>query len=140
MLYQSACSSGASTKSLTARNNLMDAQRVYRNALQMLLLVAGPSHPYSSCVSRKLLAVQSRLPAEAVALGPEVCNLCGGKEVPHYDSVTTLRAQQEGEIKALPRCGRCRNVAYCCPEHQRAQWRLHKAACRAPPAPPDETK
>jgi len=138
---QLACSAGiTSTKSSATSVPLMEAQRAYRKSLQRLLLMVGPSHPYSGCVSHKLLAVQSRLAAEAVALGPEVCNLCGGKEAPHADSVTTLRAQLEGETKALPRCVRCRGVSYCCPEHQRAKWRLHKAACCAPPSPPDETK
>ncbi|PBK97895.1 hypothetical protein ARMGADRAFT_1162698 [Armillaria gallica] len=28
-------------------------------------------------------------------------------------------------------CGGCKRVRYCCKEHQRAHWRLHKSLCKA---------
>jgi len=128
---QMACS-GESNQSVV-RVQLMAAQKSYRHAIQLLLLLVGPSHPYSNCVTRKLLAVQSRLRSDAIALGLEVCNFCGGKGVPHGNDVEDSIVVQALEGKALPRCGRCGTVSYCCPEHQRAQWRLHKAACAPPP-------
>lgn len=32
--------------------------------------------------------------------------------------------------EALKCCGRCRTVFYCCVEHQKADWKAHKAFCR----------
>lgn len=44
----------------------------------------------------------------------------------------------------LKQCGACRKIAYCCPEHQKADWKLgHKAQCAAmrdgAPPPPRPT-
>lgn len=116
---------------------LIEARKAYRRAAQLLLIVVGPSHPYSESAIRELLAVQNRPPAEAITLGPELCNLCGGKGVPHGNELKHAIALRAREGKALSKCSRCRSVAYCCPEHQRhqrAQWRLHKAACVSPPS------
>ncbi|KAI4727334.1 hypothetical protein E4T49_04834 [Aureobasidium sp. EXF-10728] len=33
------------------------------------------------------------------------------------------------ETKALQRCGRCGTAAYCCAEHQKLDWAVHKTTC-----------
>ena len=101
-ILQEACS-GATKQSHPI---LVEAQKAYKQAVQLLLLVAGQSHPYSACATRKLVAVQGRLPIEAIALGPELCNLCGGKTVPHGDD-TIESVAKDGNKKALSSCGRC---------------------------------
>jgi hypothetical protein len=47
-------------------------------------------------------------------------------------------AAAEPHARAFKRCSRCRVVAYCCPEHQAADWKRHKRAeCAPKPQPPD---
>jgi hypothetical protein len=47
-------------------------------------------------------------------------------------------AATEPHARAFKRCARCRVVAYCCPEHQAADWKRHKRAeCAPKPQPPD---
>jgi len=40
-------------------------------------------------------------------------------------------AARESHASHFKRCGSCRTVAYCCREHQVADWPAHKAACKA---------
>jgi len=105
----------------TTQAQLLEAQEAYRRAIQLLSVTCGPEHPYSACAVRKLVALQARLPADAVALGRDMCSLCGGRVVP---------AAQEGN--ELPQCTHCSTAAYCCPEHQSAHWVAHRRVCAAP--------
>ena len=56
--------------------------------------------------------------AEAAVRGLRTCAMagCTSKEV---------------HVSQFKRCGACRTVAYCCKEHQVADWPAHKAACKA---------
>ena len=56
--------------------------------------------------------------AEAAVRGLRECALasCASKEV---------------HVSQFKSCGACRTVAYCCREHQVADWPAHKAACKA---------
>jgi hypothetical protein len=129
ILREMASCDGAPVSTESGRAHLMVAQEACRRACQMLLVLVGPTHPHSDTATGELLEVQSRLPVEAITLGPEGCNLCGGKGVPHGNDVKDVVALRAHEGMALSACGKCTSIAYCCPEHQRAQWRLHKAAC-----------
>jgi hypothetical protein len=40
-------------------------------------------------------------------------------------------AARESHASQFKRCGACRNVCYCCREHQVEDWLSHKAACKA---------
>jgi hypothetical protein len=40
-------------------------------------------------------------------------------------------AAKEVHVSQFKKCGACRTVAYCCREHQVADWPAHKAACKA---------
>ena len=107
------------------KDQLLDAQEAYRCAARSLLITSGAAHPFSACVARKLATTQLRLPADETSLGLDVCSMCGGRGAP---------ATQEG--RAMSKCGRCKTVAYCCTEHQRAHWRAHKKSCTAAAAAP----
>jgi hypothetical protein len=37
----------------------------------------------------------------------------------------------EAHVSHFKACGACKTVAYCCKEHQVADWPAHKAACKA---------
>ena len=39
-------------------------------------------------------------------------------------------ASKEVHVSQFKSCGACRTVAYCCREHQVADWPAHKAACK----------
>ena len=56
--------------------------------------------------------------AEAAVRGLHACALAGC-------------AAKEVHVSQFKRCGACRTVAYCCREHQLADWPAHKAACKA---------
>ncbi|CAC5368108.1 EGLN [Mytilus coruscus] len=43
-----------------------------------------------------------------------------------------LKCNVCGSTENLKRCARCRNVLYCCREHQIANWSTHKSKCRKP--------
>ena len=93
------------------------ACEAYRRAVQLLILTDGASHPYTQLAASKLLAAQKCMrPGDAAALmGPGSCSFCG------------VAARLDGQ--PLAKCGRCRSAAYCCPEHQKLQWPLHKKSC-----------
>jgi hypothetical protein len=40
-------------------------------------------------------------------------------------------AAREAHVSHFSKCGACKTVAYCCKEHQVADWSDHKAACKA---------
>ena len=100
-----------------AGGRLSQACEAYHRAVQLLVLTSGASHPYAQVAASKLLAAQKRLrPGDAAALmGPDACSFCG------------VGARLDGQ--PLAKCGRCRAAAYCCPEHQKLQWPLHKKSC-----------
>ena len=100
-----------------AGSRLSQACEAYRRAVQLLVLTSGASHPYTKIAASKLLAAQKRMrPGNAAALmGPSACSFCG------------VAARLDGQ--PLAKCGRCRSAAYCCPEHQKLQWPLHKKSC-----------
>ena len=56
--------------------------------------------------------------AEGAARGLHTCALAGC-------------AAKEVHVSQFKKCGACRTVAYCCKEHQVADWPAHKAACKA---------
>ena len=66
-------------------------------------------------------AQSARVAADTARLGLRCCSLpeCGATE-PHP--------------KAFKLCGRCKSVAYCCPEHSAQDWRRHKRDCKKPDA------
>lgn len=35
-----------------------------------------------------------------------------------------------GVREELKRCGRCKRVCYCCREHQKSHWKIHKTECK----------
>ena len=37
-------------------------------------------------------------------------------------------------------CSRCKCVKYCCPEHQKLDWKTHKVVCTVPSQPAPEIK
>lgn len=105
---------------------LVQAQEAYRKGVRAMMLLYGPSHPSSEAAARSLAAVQcSMLPEDASAsVGATkeaeagegaCCSFCGG-----------------ATFESLLQCRVCRVAAYCCEEHRRAQWPLHKKTCRAP--------
>jgi hypothetical protein len=38
---------------------------------------------------------------------------------------------KEAHVSHFGKCGSCKTVAYCCRDHQLADWQTHKAACKA---------
>jgi len=38
---------------------------------------------------------------------------------------------KEAHVSHFGKCGSCKTVAYCCRDHQQADWPAHKAACKA---------
>ena len=62
--------------------------------------------------------------AKDAAVGLKHCALaaCGAKEA---------------HASHFSKCGACKTVAYCCREHQVADWPAHKAACKAARRKPD---
>ena len=80
---------------------------------------AGPTHPWTRVVADKVAAVQARIQACGVKVGggPGACGLCGETQ--------TLDGQP------LKRCDRCAGADYCCVEHQRVHWPVHKGGCAA---------
>jgi hypothetical protein len=87
--------------------NLVKAQEAFRRTVQTLQITDGASEPYSKLATKKLLEVQRRLSEASGDL--EHCSLCG--------------------LPAKAKCSRCGEVVYCCKEHQKAQWPLHKTWC-----------
>ena len=55
---------------------------------------------------------------EGAARGLQTCALAGC-------------AAREVHVSHFKKCGACKTVAYCCKEHQVADWPAHKAACKA---------
>jgi hypothetical protein len=98
---------------LAADGRLQEAQAAYRRAVRGLMLVMGPAHHCAGVAATKLAAVQARMQT-GTQVAPGMCSLCG-----------------EGRLdgKALARCGRCSKACYCCQEHQRAHWVVHKKSC-----------
>ena len=45
-----------------------------------------------------------------------------------------------GSAASLKDCGRCRQVCYCCGEHQKAHWKTHKVDCTVPAKTKAKTK
>ena len=39
-------------------------------------------------------------------------------------------SKTEKTVKEFAHCSGCRSVVYCCAEHQRLHWTMHKKACR----------
>jgi hypothetical protein len=37
-----------------------------------------------------------------------------------------------GKVEGAQKCGRCKAVSYCSKDHQKEDWKSHKAGCRAP--------
>ncbi|KAK0454192.1 uncharacterized protein EV420DRAFT_604756 [Desarmillaria tabescens] len=54
-----------------------------------------------------------------------VCNLWGCEVKPELDA--------DGKVVGLQRCQKCKEVLYCCREHQSVDWYTHKRVCEAPP-------
>mmetsp|Transcript_11224 Transcript_11224/g.20077 ORF Transcript_11224/g.20077 Transcript_11224/m.20077 type:complete len:191 (-) Transcript_11224:44-616(-) len=97
-------------------SQLQEAHSSFQSSLQMMSRVDGPDSPYSSCISRKLAKTQVLLQSRGLFQDATECSSCNFCGLP-------------GEN--LPRCSNCRLVAYCCPGHQKLQWRLHKSRCCA---------
>ena len=94
---------------------MINAQRRFESsgAAAMRNLGAGAHDPRSS-----LGASLDAGEAEAAARGLRTGSLasCGSKEA---------------HVSHFKLCGACHAVAYCCREHQLADWPAHKAACKA---------
>ena len=89
-------------------------RRVQRSgAVGARLLDQSRDHPGGS-VGEHIAAAT----AEAAVRGLRECALAGC-------------AAKEVHVSQFKRCGACRTVAYCCREHQLADWPAHKAACKA---------
>jgi hypothetical protein len=93
---------------------MVDAwRRVERSgAIAMRMLYADDGSTTS--ISTRLDAAA----AEAAVRGLRECALAGC-------------ASKEVHVSQFKRCGACRTVAYCCRDHQLADWPAHKAACKA---------
>ncbi len=91
-------------------------RRVERSGVLEQRLLGQASLPYNP--SKSLGAKQDEVAAEAAARGQHTCALAGC-------------AAKEVHVSQFKKCGACRTVAYCCREHQVADWPSHKAACKA---------
>jgi hypothetical protein len=91
-------------------------RRVERSGVLEQRLLGRASLPYNP--SKSLGAKQDEVAAEAAARGQHTCALAGC-------------AAKEVHVSQFKKCGACRTVAYCCREHQVADWPSHKAACKA---------
>lgn len=81
------------------------------------MITLGPTNYFSGEAAAKLVAAQVLMHAGPGCTGGRLawaCRLCG-------------EGMLDGE--ALLRCERCRKLTYCCAEHQRAHWKLHKKNC-----------
>ncbi len=100
-----------------------EAHAAFMQAAQMLMLTDGPAEPFAACATKKLAAVRKRLHTNGARVGvacdektPRRCEFCGVHEAMAPAS--------------LRRCGRCKMTMYCCPEHQKAAWPVHKKDCK----------
>jgi hypothetical protein len=95
---------------------LTDAwQRLERSGVLERRLLGHANRPIEpSAFSAQLAAVA----AEGAVLGLHTCALAGC-------------AATEVHVSQFKKCGACKTVAYCCKEHQVADWPAHKAACKA---------
>lgn len=88
--------------------NWSGAEDAYKEAVQILQLNRGcMSQPYSRCAIEKLVCVQN--PNSSIA-DYQRCGLCG--------------------IDAPRKCSRCGETHYCCREHQKAHWVVHRKICK----------
>ena len=116
---------------LNARLMLVDKRLCSRmdGDAQSLMLDAWRRVERSGAIARHVMGGGVQMPesmdagfdaaaAEAAVRGLRTCALvgCGAREV---------------HVSQFKRCGACRTVAYCCREHQVADWPSHKAACKA---------
>ena len=88
-------------------------QRVVRSGAAAMRQMGTPPDP-----SEFVSAAFDAAAAEGAVRGLHECALasCTSKEV---------------HVSQFKKCGACRIVAYCCREHQLADWPSHKAACKA---------
>lgn len=56
----------------------------------------------------------------------------GKKKVVKIDSKDTAKECNHCGVAVIrmKRCGRCKNVSYCCKEHQTSDWKTHKIVCK----------
>lgn len=101
-----------------------DVETVFMKAVRLLTLTDGPAEPFAVCATKKLAAVRRHRHADmndkermgAASTLASSCEFCG---MPDRISPAPLR-----------RCGRCKSATYCCTEHQRAAWPVHKRVCK----------
>ncbi|KAL7410011.1 hypothetical protein BDY24DRAFT_189552 [Mrakia frigida] len=60
------------------------------------------------------------------------CQLSTVNEQGWNDGEVDECAMVAGKNRKLKFCSICKSVAYCSPEHQRADWKRHKKVCVAP--------
>ncbi|KAJ3021298.1 UNVERIFIED_CONTAM: hypothetical protein HDU68_009701 [Siphonaria sp. JEL0065] len=104
---------------LPGLSHLLEAQSAFRKSVAMFAITHGEAHTVSHVIVKKLVAIQAKLGwNEHVKLPLNSCSLCG--------IVGIVSLVEEVEMKD---CGKCGVVSYCCVEHQRAQWGIHKKHC-----------
>lgn len=107
------------SRAAAAAKLLSEARDAYRGAVRGLVVTLGPSHPWSGVAAKKLATALARMQGAEVGLPVGACSFCAGSRL---------------DGQALARCGRCKQASYCCTEHQKAHWPLHKKCCAAGPA------
>jgi hypothetical protein len=86
----------------------------------------------SGVLERRLLGLASLPddPSQSVSVGLEAAAAEGAAHGLHTCALAGCTANK-AHVSQFKKCGACRTVAYCCKEHQVADWPAHKAACKA---------